>query len=153
MASIECNTTLSTEHFLRPDGSEVSAVNSSVDGSNIPEEEPSPPEDNPEGGAVLAGGAELSEVESLVLVAVVGVSVVFVCVEEVSVEPVSVEVSVELVSVEVELVSMEVSPEPVSVELPAGLVAVAVSVELVVLELFKELVLSEDVELVRLCNY
>lgn len=57
---IECNTTLSRERFLRPDGSEVSAVNSPVDGSNIPEEVPSSPEDDPEGGAVLAGGAALS---------------------------------------------------------------------------------------------
>ena len=54
--SIESNTTLSGERFLRPDGSEVSAVNSPVDGSNIPEEEPSPPGDDPEGGAALAGG-------------------------------------------------------------------------------------------------
>ncbi len=122
--SIECNTTLSGERFLRPDGSEVSAVNSSVDGSNIPEEERSPLEDDPEGGTVLAGGAELSEVESLVLVAVVAVSV--------------------------ELVSTEVFPEPVSVELPTELVAVAVSVELVVVELSEELIMSEDVELVRL---
>lgn len=100
--SIKCNTTLSGERFLRPDGSEVSAVNSPVDGSNVPE-------------------------ESLVRVAVV-----FVSVEEVSVE----------------LVSVEVSPEPVSVESPAELVAVAV--ELVVVELSEELVVSEDVELVRL---
>jgi hypothetical protein len=81
----------------------VSAVNPPVDGSNIPEE-PSSPEGDPEGGVGLAGGAELSEVESLVLVAVVAVSVVFVSVEEVSVE----------------LVSVEDSPaEPVSVEIPA----------------------------------
>jgi len=110
--SIECNTTLRGERFLRPDGSEVSAVNPPVDGSNIPEEEPSPSEDDPEGGAVPAGGTE-----SLVLVAVVVVSVVFVSVEEVSAE----------------LVSVEVSAEPVPVELPAELLAV--SVEVVVVEL------------------
>jgi hypothetical protein len=104
---------LSGERF--PDGSEVSAVNSPVDGSNIPEEEPSPPEDDPEGGTVLVGGAELSEVASPVPVAVV-VSVAFVSVEEVFVE----------------LISVEVSSEALSVELPAELVAVAVSVELVV---------------------
>jgi hypothetical protein len=61
-------TTLSGERFLDPDGSEVSVVNSPADGSNTPEEEPSLPEDDPESGAVLAGGAELSKVESLVLV-------------------------------------------------------------------------------------
>jgi hypothetical protein len=95
----------------------VSAVNSPVDGSVIPEEELSPLEDDP----VLTGGAELSEFESLVLVVVVAESV--------------------------ELVSVEVSSEPVSVELSAGPVAVAESVELVVVELSEELVVSEDVEL------
>jgi hypothetical protein len=125
--SIEFNTILSEERFLRPDGSEVSAVNSPVDGSIIPEEELSPLEDDP----VLAGGAELSEFESLVLVVVVAESVAFVSVEEGSVE----------------LVSVEVSSEPVSVELSAGPVAVAESVELVVVELSEELVVLEDVEL------
>ena len=58
-------------------GSKAPVLNSPVlDGSNIPEEEPSPPEDDPEGGAVLTGGAELSKVESLVFMAVVAVSVV-----------------------------------------------------------------------------
>lgn len=71
----------------------MSAVNSPIDRSNIPEGEPSPPEDDPEGGAVLAGGAELSEVESLVLVTVAAVSVAFVSVEEVFVELAFVEVS------------------------------------------------------------
>jgi hypothetical protein len=77
------------------------------------------------GGAeelVSVGGAELSEVESLVLVAV-----------EVSVGLVAVAVSVGLESVEV------------SVELAA----VAVSVVLVSVELSEELVGSVDVELVR----
>lgn len=83
---------------------------------------------------MVAGGAELSEVESLVLVAVVAVSVESVSVGEVSVE----------------LVSVEASPEPVSVELPAELVSVAVPVELMVVGLSEEPVVSEDVELVRL---
>ena len=73
--SIKRNTTLSGDRFLHPDGSEVSAVNSPVDGSNLPEEGSSYSEDDPEGGAVLGGGVELSEVESLVLVAVVAASV------------------------------------------------------------------------------
>jgi len=122
----------------------VLAVNSPVDGSNIPEEVPLSPEVDPEGGAVLAGGAELSEVEPLVLAAAIAVSVVPASIEE--------EVSVELASVGVspEPVSVEVSPEPASVELPAELVAVAISVGLVVVELTKELVGSEDVELVKL---
>lgn len=121
--SIECNTTLTRERFLRPDGSEVLAVNSPVDGSNVPEE-PSPAADDPEGGAVLARGAELSEVE-LVLATVVAVLVEFVSVEEESVE----------------LMSVELFPEPMPVELSA---------EGVVVELSDELVGSEDVELVWL---
>jgi hypothetical protein len=89
-------------------------------GSGVPEE-PSPPEDESEGGAVLAGGG--------------AVSVELVSVEVLSVEPVSVEVSAELVSVEVS----------------AELVAVAVAVELrVVVELSEDPVVSVDVELVRL---
>lgn len=94
--SIKRNTTLNGDRFLHPDGSEVSAVNSPVDGSNIPEEGPSSPEDDPEGGALLGGGAELSEVESLVLVAVVAVSVGFVSVEDVSVELVSVQLLIDV---------------------------------------------------------
>jgi hypothetical protein len=66
---MQCNTTLSAENASYADGSGVSDMNSPVDGSSIPEE-PSPPEDDPEGEAVLAGGAELSEVALLVLVAV-----------------------------------------------------------------------------------
>jgi hypothetical protein len=131
--SNECNTTPGVERFLRPDGSVVLAVNWPEDGSDVPEEPPTPfpvssPPSPAEDDSVLAGGAEelvsVGEAEPSEVVPLVAAAV---------------EAAVELVAV-AEYVKLE------SVEVSVELASVAVDV-LVLVELSEELLASVDVEL------